>query len=86
MFLKDQMSSYFPKHFLGVFHDFSHHGQSPIFLAPVLLSNQYLKLTIRCVLRAIDERYEAIYDVCMYVCMSLKVSVNYRQTVRDFSS
>ena len=34
-----------------------------------------------CVLGAINECYEALYDVRMYVCMCLKLSVNYGQTV-----
>ena len=34
-----------------------------------------------CVLGAINERYKAVCDVHMYVCMCLKLSVNYRQTV-----
>ena len=33
---------------------------------------------------AINERYEALCDVRMYVCMCLKLSVNYGQTVRVF--
>ena len=37
-----------------------------------------------CVLRAINERYEALCDVRMYVCMCLKLSANYGQTVRVF--
>ena len=37
-----------------------------------------------CVLGAINERYEALCDVRMYVCMCLKLSVNYGQTVRVF--
>ena len=37
-----------------------------------------------CVLGAINERYEALCDVRMYVCMCLKLSVNYCQTVRVF--
>ena len=35
-----------------------------------------------CVLGAINERYEAFCDVHIYVCMYLKVSVNYDQPVR----
>ena len=37
-----------------------------------------------CVLRAINERYEALCDVHLYVCMSLELSANYGQTVRVF--
>ena len=37
-----------------------------------------------CVLGAINERYEALCDVRMYVCMCLKLSVNYGQTVGVF--
>ena len=37
-----------------------------------------------CVLGAINERYEALFDVRMYVCMCLELSVNYGQTVRVF--
>ncbi|MGY8895058.1 MAG: hypothetical protein ACKVJD_12985 [Burkholderiales bacterium] len=33
---------------------------------------------------AINERYEALCDVCLYVCMSLELSANYGQTVRVF--
>ena len=36
------------------------------------------------VLGAINEYYEALYDVRMYVSLSLKVSVNNSQTVRFF--
>ena len=35
-----------------------------------------------CVLGANNERYEALCDVHMYVCMCLKVSVNYGQQVK----
>ena len=34
-----------------------------------------------CVLGVIDEHYEALCDVRMYVSMCLKFSVNYGQTV-----
>ena len=37
-----------------------------------------------CVLGAINEHYEAVCDVCMYVCMCLKLFVNYRQTIGFF--
>ncbi len=37
-----------------------------------------------CVLGAINERYEALYDIRMYVCMCLKLSVNYGQTIGVF--
>ena len=37
-----------------------------------------------CVLGAINERYEALCDVCMYVCMCQKLSASYGQTVRVF--
>ena len=37
-----------------------------------------------CVLGAINECYEALCDVRMYVCMCLKGSVNYGQTVGVF--
>ena len=37
-----------------------------------------------CVLGAINERYEALCDVRLYVCMCLELSANYGQTVRDF--
>ena len=37
-----------------------------------------------CVLGAINEQYEALFDVRMYVCMCLELSVNYGQTVRVF--
>ena len=37
-----------------------------------------------CVLGAINERYEALCDVLMYICMCLKVSVNYGQQERVF--
>ena len=37
-----------------------------------------------CVLRAINERYEALCVVRLYVCMSLELSANYGQTVRVF--
>ena len=36
------------------------------------------------VLGAINERYEALCDVHMYVCMCLKLSVYYGQTVGVF--
>ena len=35
-----------------------------------------------CVLGAIIEHYEALYNVHIYVCMCLKISVNYGQPVR----
>ena len=37
-----------------------------------------------CVLGAINERYEALCDVRLYVCMCLELSANYGQTVRVF--
>ena len=37
-----------------------------------------------CVLGTINEQYEALYHVRMYVCMCLKLSVNYGQTVGVF--
>ena len=37
-----------------------------------------------CVLGAINERYEALCNVRMYVCMCLKGSVNYIQTLGCF--
>ena len=37
-----------------------------------------------CVLGAINERFEALCDIHMYVCMCLKVSVNFSQPVRVF--
>ena len=37
-----------------------------------------------CVLGAINERYEALCDVRLYVCMCLELSANYGQTVRYF--
>ena len=36
-----------------------------------------------CVLRSINEHYEALCNARMYVCMCPKVSVNYSQPVRD---
>ena len=47
--LKGSLSCYFTKHIFGVFHYFSHHGQAPIFFVLLLLSVQYLNLTISCV-------------------------------------
>ena len=37
-----------------------------------------------CVLRAIEARYEAVFNVHMYVSICLKVSVNYSQPGRVF--
>ena len=37
-----------------------------------------------CVLGAINERYEVLCDVRMYVSMCLKLSVNYGQTIAVF--
>ena len=37
-----------------------------------------------CVLGAINNRYEALCNVRMYVCMCLKISFNYGQTVGVF--
>ena len=37
-----------------------------------------------CVLGAINEHYEALCDIRMYVCMCLKLSVNYGQTIGVF--
>ena len=37
-----------------------------------------------CVLGAINERYEALCDVRLYVCMCLELSANYGQMVRVF--
>ena len=37
-----------------------------------------------CVLGAINKRYEALCDIRMYVCMCLKLSVNYGQTIGVF--
>ena len=37
-----------------------------------------------CVLGAINESYKALCDVRKYVCMCLKLSANYGQTIRVF--
>ena len=37
-----------------------------------------------CVLGAINERYEALCDILIYVCMCLKLRVNYGQTIGVF--
>ena len=37
-----------------------------------------------CVLGATNERYEALYNVRMYVCMCLRLSVNYGQMIGVF--
>ena len=38
-----------------------------------------------CVLGAINKRYEALYDVLMYVFICLKLSLDYSQTVGVFA-
>ena len=46
MALKGKLAYNFPKHFFVLFHYFSHHGRSTFFFALLLLSIQYLNLTI----------------------------------------
>ena len=67
--LKGTLSFYFQTHILGVFHYFSHHGHAPIFFAPLLLSVQYLNLTIRCV--SWEQLMSVMKHFAMSVCMSV---------------
>ena len=48
MVLKGSLSCYFTKHIFGVFHNIIHDGQAAFFFAPLIISVQYLNLTIRC--------------------------------------
>ena len=66
MILKGKMSYSFPKHFLGVFHYFSHHGRSTFFFALLLLSIKYLNLTIQCV------SWEQLMSVMKHFAMTNK--------------
>ena len=86
MILKEKLPYNFPKRCLGVFHYFSHHGRAAIFCVCIFTSFNSISEPnnqVR-VLRAINESYEALCNVHMYVCMCLKVSVNYGQLVRVF--
>ena len=76
------MSYNFPKLFLCVFHYFSHRGRPTIFFPLFLPWIQYLNQV--CVLGEINEHYEALCDVCMYVCMCLKRSFHYGQPIGVF--
>ena len=67
--------------FFGVFHYFSYHSQA-LFCTLTSLNSIFEPINRLCVLGAINEPYEALCDVHMYVCMSLKVGVNYDQMVR----
>ena len=53
---------------------------APIFLAPLLLLIQYIKLPIRCV--SWEQLMSVMKHFAMSVCTCLKVSVNYGQPVR----
>ena len=81
IFLEGKLSYNFP-HFFGVFfYYFSHHSQA-LFCTLTSLNSIFEPINQVCVLGAINEPYEALCDVHMYVCMCLKVGVNYDQMVR----
>ena len=60
MVVKGSMSCYFTKQLFSVFHYFSHHGQTAIFLHPTFLSSIFEPNNQVCVLGVINERYEAL--------------------------
>ena len=85
MILKGKLSYNFPKHLLGVFHNFSHHGRSTFFCCTFTSLNSISEPNNPvCVLGAINEHYEVLCDVRMYVSLCLKLSVNYGQMVAVF--
>ena len=85
MVLRGKLSYNFPKHFLGVFHYFSHHGSSTYLFCTLTSLNSISEPNNPvCVLGAINECYEVLCDVRMYVSLCLKLSVNYGQTVAVF--
>ena len=77
MILKGKLSYNFPKHFLGVFHCCSHHGRSTFFCTLTSLNSISEPNNQVCVLGAINERYEVLCDVRLYVNLCIKLSVNY---------
>ena len=81
---KGKLSHNFPKQILGIFHSFSHQGSCCTLTSFNSISEPYNQL---CALGEINECYEVLCNVCIKVCMCLKVSVNYSQLVRvyDFS-
>ena len=83
MVLNVKLSYDFCKHILGAFYYFSHHCRSAFFFCTLTSLNSISEPNNQmCVLGAIYERYEALCSVHMYVCMCLKISINYDQTVR----
>ena len=85
MILKGKLSYKFPKHFLDVFHYFSHHGRSTfLFCTLTSLNSIFEPNDSACVLGIINERYEVLCDVRMYASLCLKLCVNYGKTVAVF--
>ena len=78
MVLKDKLPCDFLKHDSGVFHYFSHNGKAtPQFFCTLTSLNSVSEPNNEvCVLGAINKRYEALFNICMYGCMCLQVSVN----------
>ena len=78
MIFKGTLSYNFPKHFLCVFHYCSHHGCSKFFFCTVNSMNSISDPNNQvCVLGAINERYEVLCDVHLYVKLCIKLRVNY---------
>ena len=63
----------------------AHHRQSKTFFCTKTSLNSIFEPNNPvCGLWAINERYEALWNIRVYVCMCLKVSVNYSQPVKVF--
>ena len=84
MILKSKLSYNFPKHFLVVFTSLVTMAAAHFFRTLTSLNSISEPNNPVCVLGAINERYEVLCDVCMYVSVCLKLSVNYGQTVAVF--
>ena len=63
----------------------SHHGRSTFFCTLTSLNSISEPSNSAYVLRIINERYEVLWDVRMYVSLCLKLSVNYNKTVAVFA-
>ena len=78
MILKGKLSYNLPKHVLGVFHYFSHQGRSAFFFCTLTSLNSIPEPNNPvCVLGAINEHFEVLCDVHLYVNLCIKLSVNY---------
>ena len=78
MILKGKLTYNFPKHFLKVFFTILVTMAAPHFFCTLtsLYSISEPNNPV-CVLGAINEQYEVIYDVRLYVSLCLKLTVNH---------